>query len=495
MLLAGSVTAIGVFLFRRNIYTRKAVVRGIRSQSQRGVAELNFNKPAPEIEKDLKDLVRNYETRIDLLVKECNRMQKNPERYPPKSIFKASFGKLADADGDAALASGALTIPALVSSDPKARTASSEAKKKLKEMWSKTYARSDLYQCLKKAADGADTNEESRLVEVTLAKFQQSGAAIEDEEQRRIFTELEARCSRLTFQIEQNINEDNTEIELTDEELLGCDGNFINALKQKSSTNDNATGSARLCSVKAPIAAPIMKRAKSATTRRKMLQASQGRCAEKNSQLLDDLLAARHEAALLLGFSSHAERMLQPKMAGSVERARSFCSDMLARLRTLRDAEMDTLARQKAVELGSSSHGEEESRVKVEAWDISYLSDILKREELQLDDEQTKEFFPLEGTINRILAVYSDFLGLSFSRLSTAPVWHEDVVVFEVRRQIDDQIVGHLYLDQFPREGKFGHQMIVPLSPSFVNTDSGTRYPCAVCPEKLHRVVYMQLSS
>ena len=29
------------------------------------------------------------------------------------------------------------------------------------------------------------------------------------------------------------------------------------------------------------------------------------------------------------------------------------------------------------------------------------------------------------------------------------------------------QTVGHLFLDQFPRDGKFSHQMIVPLAPCF----------------------------
>jgi hypothetical protein len=38
--------------------------------------------------------------------------------------------------------------------------------------------------------------------------------------------------------------------------------------------------------------------------------------------------------------------------------------------------------------------------------------DLLKREKLNLDDEKVKEFFPLEGTIERLLGVYSELLGL-----------------------------------------------------------------------------------
>ena len=40
--------------------------------------------------------------------------------------------------------------------------------------------------------------------------------------------------------------------------------------------------------------------------------------------------------------------------------------------------------------------------------DVSFYGDLLKREELHLDDEKLKEFFPLEGTIDRILEVRDD---------------------------------------------------------------------------------------
>jgi len=71
------------------------------------------------------------------------------------------------------------------------------------------------------------------------------------------------------------------------------------------------------------------------------------------------------------------------------------------------------------------------------------------------------------------LDVYSELLGLSFVKSNSLPRWHEEVVAFEVRKGAD--VVGHLYLDQFPRDGKFGHQMIVPLAPSFVDSGSGER--------------------
>lgn len=116
---------------------------------------------------------------------------------------------------------------------------------------------------------------------------------------------------------------------------------------------------------------------------------------------------------------------------------------------------------------------EAEDSCELQAWDVPFYSDLLKREELSFDDEKVKEFFPLEGTIERLLAIYSSLLGLEFRRSDALPRWHEEVVAFEVRSK--GEVAGHLYLDQFPRDGKYGHQMILPLSPSFVDSTTGVR--------------------
>jgi Zn-dependent oligopeptidase len=71
-------------------------------------------------------------------------------------------------------------------------------------------------------------------------------------------------------------------------------------------------------------------------------------------------------------------------------------------------------------------------------------------------------------------------LGLRITRSKDLPRWHEDVIAFEIRENGGDKsnfkkndLVGHFYLDLFPRDGKFAHQMILPLSPSFVHDKSG----------------------
>ena len=58
----------------------------------------------------------------------------------------------------------------------------------------------------------------------------------------------------------------------------------------------------------------------------------------------------------------------------------------------------------------------------LDLWDVAFYSDLLKREDLLLDDEKLKEFFPLEGTIQRILEAPWQRVVAPNSR-STASFW------------------------------------------------------------------------
>mmetsp|Transcript_33650 Transcript_33650/g.96637 ORF Transcript_33650/g.96637 Transcript_33650/m.96637 type:complete len:701 (-) Transcript_33650:163-2265(-) len=428
-----------------------------------GVHQLTFSRKAADISACVEAVVKDYEGRLESLLK-------TDSQLIGRQLFDATFGSLANADGHAALVSAELTVPALVSGDAEARAASSAAKKRLQNMWARAYMRPDLYARLAAAQDTAETPEEHRLTQVMLQKFRHAGAHLENAVVRGEVAELDAMCASLAFEIEQNINEDCSHVVLSEEELEGCAPEFIKSLPK---AEGDANG--RQCSVKAPVSLPIMRRAASGETRRKMQESSQRQCMDKNGPLLSELIQKRHEAACKMGFASHAERMLGSKMAGAVKTARGFCEDMLGRLAQLQDAELGRLTARKRIDLEQPQKRRrtEESSPELKSWDLAFYTDLLKREELSLDDEQLKEFFPLEGTIERLLAIYSELLGLAFVKTSSLPVWHEDVVTFEVRRGED--LVGHLYLDQFPRDGKFGHQMIIPLAPSFVDSSNGRR--------------------
>ena len=66
-----------------------------------------------------------------------------------------------------------------------------------------------------------------------------------------------------------------------------------------------------------------------------------------------------------------------------------------------------------------------------------------------------KEYLPLPRVLAGLLGMYQDLLGLKFVEVpqAEAAVWHEHVQLFVVNDAATGELVGHFYLDLFPREG------------------------------------------
>ena len=90
------------------------------------------------------------------------------------------------------------------------------------------------------------------------------------------------------------------------------------------------------------------------------------------------------------------------------------------------------------------------------------------RESKGIDEEALKPHFPASEVVPAtIKALGEDLFGFTVrGPLSDAKLWHDDCELYEVAK--DNIIVGHVALDLKSRDGKFGHQMVVPLRPALV---------------------------
>ena len=372
----------------------------------------------------------------------------------PGNGFDSTFGALAGADGEAAFKSITCVLPSLTSPCADARGRSAEAKQQLSSMWNSAYSSPALYAKLKAACDthGGDA-ERQRLIDVTLRKFEASGAGLVDGPARDTFMENFPQVAAKAAQFEQNINEDLTTALFTEEELAGCDAKFVESLPK-----DEASGK-RVVSIKAPTRVPVMQKATSGETRRRMYMTAAKACVDKNAPLLDELLAVRHRAAASLGFPHHADNVMLFKAAGKEAVASDFVEGMLRRMKGKYESEKaELLAKKRQLEASADE---------VHAWDISFLSDKIKEERRGIDSEKLKKYFPLQRTLDNILEVYAGLLGLSFVKDATLTKWCDEVLTYRVHDGTGGPLKGYLYFDLFPREGKFGHQMILPLAPTF----------------------------
>ena len=70
---------------------------------------------------------------------------------------------------------------------------------------------------------------------------------------------------------------------------------------------------------------------------------------------------------------------------------------------------------------------------KIASWDWWYYSEKLREEKYDLNDEELKEFFTLDNTIDGIFKTANKLFGLSFEERFDIELYHEDARVWEVK--------------------------------------------------------------
>eukprot|EP01063_Lacrimia_lanifica_P029834 TRINITY_DN4620_c0_g1_i1.p1 TRINITY_DN4620_c0_g1~~TRINITY_DN4620_c0_g1_i1.p1 ORF type:complete len:675 (+),score=267.63 TRINITY_DN4620_c0_g1_i1:64-2088(+) len=401
---------------------------------------LNLTATAAEVRAELGDIVARYKRGVAAAAEGTG--------------FAGTFERLAAADGEAAFRSIVCVLPSLTSGCADSRAASAEAKRALGAMWADAYSSTELYTALRRERAASANAEQRRLVDVTLERFEMNGAHLA-EPQRTAFSNASKAAAAMASRFEENINEDTTTVAFAADELEGLPEGFLAALP-----TDPATGKL-VANIKAPVRVPILQQARRAATREAMWMASSAAVAEKNGPLLNELRKARHDAATAAGFATHADFVMQPKTARTAATAQAFCEDMLARLLPKYRAEMEELM------AAAGAAGP------LAPWDVAYYVERLRKEK-GIDTEQLKHHFPLQESLDRVLGIYADLLGLEITLDAELPRWHPDVLAYRVcdRDAAGTPLKGYIYLDLFPREGKFGHQMILPLAPCFAHTDA-----------------------
>lgn len=165
----------------------------------------------------------------------------------------------------------------------------------------------------------------------------------------------------------------------------------------------------------------------------------------------------RHQRAQLLGYATHANFILEERMAQTPEKVNEFLKNLLVKAKPAALRELKELQ-----EFANKLDGINE----LEKWDAAYYSEKLKQEKFNLDDEQLKPYFNLAYVLEGAFEVAQRLYGLKFKEVNTIDKYHADVQTFEVSDE-DGKFVAVFYSDFFPRKGKRNGAWMTSFKPQY----------------------------
>ncbi|KAJ8339405.1 hypothetical protein SKAU_G00361910 [Synaphobranchus kaupii] len=388
-----------------------------------------------------------------------------------KVSYENTLKALTDAKLEYTVFRHMLDFPQYVSPCKEVRSASTDADKKLSEFDVEMSMRADVFHrviALQEKQLKDLKPEAKRFVERYIKLGKRNGLHLSKDIQEEIKSTRKL-ISELSIDFNKNLNEENTFLLFTEDELGGLAESYMHGLERVDDDRYKVT-------LAYPHYYPLMKRCHVQETRRKMEAAFQSRCKEVNTAILERLITLRAKVANLLGFDSHANHVLEMNMAKNASNVAQFLDKFHEKLKSVGEQERRYvlhLKRKESQRRGYEFDGQ------IHAWDVPYYMNQVEQVKFAVDKDRLIEYFPLEVVTEGLLSIYQDLLGLTFQKVGHAHVWHPSVSLYSVQDTASGEEIGQFYLDLHPREGKYGHAACFGLQPSCQGPDGKRVLPVA----------------
>ena len=164
---------------------------------------------------------------------------------------------------------------------------------------------------------------------------------------------------------------------------------------------------------------------------------------KENARRLANLRIVR---ARLLGYPSHADFVLEERMAKNPATVNAFLKQLWTP--ALKRAQNEAADLQSLID-------KEKGNFQLASWDWWFYAEKLRQQKYAFDDTVLRPYFSLENIRQGIFTLCDKLWGLKFIPLKNMPVYHPEVEVYEAR-EADGRHLGVLYMDFHPRPGKRG---------------------------------------
>lgn len=288
--------------------------------------------------------------------------------------------------------------------------------------------------------------EQTMLLEKNYKAFVRNGANLNEEDKKKL-REIDKELSTLSLKFGEHVLAETNAFEMILTEESDLDGlpEGVREAAKLLAKEKGAEGWA--FSLDYPSYIPFVTYSKRRDLRERMARAFGSRANQGNEndnrEIVLRIANLRHMRARLLGYESHADFVLEERMAEKPEKVETFLEDLLSKAKP---AALKDLEKLKAL---ANKDGVSE----LQKWDSSFYSEKLKQELFDLDDEKLKPYFQLENVLQGAFEVANRLYGIHFKSVDNIETYHDEVRTYEVRDE-KDRFIAVFYADFFPRKGK-----------------------------------------
>ncbi len=301
----------------------------------------------------------------------------------------------------------------------------------------------------------------NRILDKEILEMEHRGISLNMDDQKE-FNIISEKLGKLSTNFSNNVLDatnswflilnDKSQIDGLPERVLELMSISAHEYLKKDGEADAKNGPWKL-SLDIPSYTAFMTYAKNRNLRERLYKAFVSRASDgekNNSQIIEEIISLRTKQAKLLGYESWAELSLSTKMAKEIKNVEKLLEELREPAFKKAKNELDILNK------FSKENGFPKSAT-LQPWDISYWSELLRKEKLNLDQESLRPWFPLDDVLKGLFNLSEKLFEIKVIEASNkAPIWNEDVLFFNILNK-DDERIASFYLDPYSRpESKRG---------------------------------------
>ena len=312
------------------------------------------------------------------------------------------------------------------------------------------------------------SNEENTLLENTYKSFLRNGANLSNKDKNKL-RKLDIMLGKLSLNFGQNLLKETNEYELliSDEKKLDGLSHVHKEAAKMLAKSKNKKG--WLFTLDYPSFSSLITYCKNRSLRKEITIAF-GQRAFKNNEsdnqkVILEIINLRYQKAILLGYKSYSEYVLEERMAKNTKNVMNFLEGLVEKVKPVAKKEF------KVLENYAKSIDNIDN---LEKWDISFYTEMYKKHKYDVDQEKLKPYFSLTNVLNGAFEISNKLYGLNFKKNSTIDTYNDEVNTYEVKDG-KNNFIALLYTDFHPRKGKRGGAWMTSYKPQYIFKNNNQR--------------------